>query len=216
MYALRPTLASAVLQLGETATLAMLDGDTIVPTIQVQSRHALRTTMDIRNSPAHETAAGRVLLSQLTDDRLKRTLARVRSRELGTSDEDYRHKAMAAIRQIQEDGYSIDDREPGLRCYAVPVVGVGRPVVISVDGSADRLGDGLDGRVITVLQQTAQTIAEGLKLSLSSDVNWPGERNQRRTIVGPSTHDGIPCVVFDVQAFTEKGRFPALFEYNLN
>lgn len=179
MSAMQPAIASAVSQLGETATLAMLDGDTIVHTIQVQSHHGLRSTVDIRKpTPAHETPAGRVLLAQLEDDRIKRTLARAEARHTGTSGEEYRRRTMAAIRKIQSNGYFIDDDDQhlGTRCYAVPVLGAGRPLVLSIVASVDRLGVGLDGQVITVLQQAA------LRSSMDSNVAWrPSPKHESDT-----------------------------------
>lgn len=180
MSAAQPALASVALQLGETATLAMLDGDAIVHTIQVQSPHALRLDVDIRRpTPAHETATGRALLAQLTDDRLKRTLTRASSRNPGTSDEVYRQRVTAAIRQIQSKGYSIGDgdRELGLRYYAVPILGAGRPFVISTAGPIHRLGDGSDGRVITVLRQAARRIGEGFRPALVTEAQHPIQRH---------------------------------------
>ncbi|GAA5197227.1 hypothetical protein GCM10023346_31410 [Arthrobacter gyeryongensis] len=94
-------------------------------------------------------------------------MARAEPRHAGTSGEEYRRGTMAAIRKIQSNGYFIDedDQELGTRCYAVPVLGAGRPLVISIVAPVDRLGVGLDGQVITVLQQAA--------LRSSMDSNLP-------------------------------------------
>ncbi|WP_395893821.1 IclR family transcriptional regulator [Arthrobacter sp. AZCC_0090] len=179
MSAARPALASAVLQLGETATLAMLDGDTIVYTLQVQSPHALRSNVEIRTpAPAHETGAGRVLLAQLTDDQLRQSLARARSPNPRTSDGAYNQRIDSTIRQIRAAGYSIDegDHELGMRCYTVPIPGAGRPFVISVAGPIERLGNGSEGRAITVLRETAEKISEGFKPAPSPKAIRPQPR----------------------------------------
>lgn len=166
MSAARPALASAVRRLGETVTLAMLDGDTIVYTLQVQSPHALRSNVEIRKpAPAHETGAGRVLLAQLEDDQLRQCLARARPPNTGTSDEAYNQGIESTIRQIRSAGYSADDddHEAGMRCYAVPIPGAGRPFVISVAGPIERLGNDSEGRAIAVLRDAAEKISEGFK-----------------------------------------------------
>lgn len=166
LSAARPVLASVVLQLGETATLAMLDGDTIIYTIQVQPPHALRSTVEI-GAPAlaHETGPGRVLLAQLADDQLRQSLARARSPNTGTSDEAYSEGIDSTIRQIRAVGYSVDDDDhaPGMRCYTIPIPGAGRPFVISVAGPIERLGNGSEDRAIAVLRGAAEKIAEGFK-----------------------------------------------------
>lgn len=160
--ALQPLLASAASQLGETVTLAMLEGDMTNHALQAQSSHGLRSTPELgMSSFAHETPAGRALLAQLASDQIKRTLARANSPDGTTSDESYRQRTIAAIRKIERDGYVIDnDHEPGLRCYAVPVPWAGIPLALSVTGPMDRLGDGSDNRVVTILQQAAVKILQ--------------------------------------------------------
>lgn len=160
--ALQPILASAASQLGETVTLAMLEGDMINHTLQAQSPHGLRSSAELGiSSYAHETPAGRVLLAQLPGDQIKRTLARANSPDGTTSEEGYRQRRIAAIRKIKMDGYVIDnDHGPGLRCYAVPVLWAGKPLALSVIGPIDRLGESSDNRVVTILQQTALRIVQ--------------------------------------------------------
>jgi len=128
--------------------------------------------VDIRiPSPAHERVAGRALLAQLRENQLKQALTRATSPDTETSDEDYRQGVDATIRQIQAEGYSIDEdaREPGMRCYSVPIPGAGRPYVISVAGPIERLGQDRGSGAITVLRQAAQMITEGFTSA------WPQE-----------------------------------------
>lgn len=160
--AMQPILASAASQLGETVTLAMLEGDMINHALQAQSPHGLRSTAELGiSSFAHETPAGTALLAQLPGDQMKRTLARANSRDDITSDAGYRQRRIAAIRKIKRDGYVIDNNhESGLRCYAVPVLWAGIPLALSVIGPIDRLSDSSDNRVVTILQQAALRIVQ--------------------------------------------------------
>lgn len=160
IIAAQPALARVAQRLGETATLAMLDGDTTVHVIQVQSSRSLRSTLNTKTGvPAHETGTGRVLLAELMDEQIRRALARA-----GVPGGGRRQRVMAAIRQIRYDGYSIDegDWDLGLRSYAVPLSDIGRPFAISVAGSIDRLGNG-DLNVIAVLRQAAIQIGGALQ-----------------------------------------------------
>ncbi|QOT19823.1 IclR family transcriptional regulator [Paenarthrobacter sp. YJN-5] len=158
LLAMQPALAAAVHQLEETATLAILDGESVVHTLQVQSSRGLRSTVQLSSpEPAHSSAAGKVLLSQLTDDEITRALTAA-----GTEpqSEHVKNETLADIRNIQLLGYIVDDgQEQGLRHCAVPVPGTGRPLAISVAGPTDRLGGGSRSHVTAVLKRAAQEMA---------------------------------------------------------
>ena len=74
---LRPFLAQLVRETGETANLAMLDGDEVVYIAQVPSPHSMRmfTEPGRRVSP-HCTAVGKALLAQVPADQARALLER--------------------------------------------------------------------------------------------------------------------------------------------
>src|ERR1700728_629438 len=76
---LRPFLAQLVRQTGETANLAMLDGDEVVYIAQVPSPHSMRMfTEPGRRVRPHCTAVGKALLAQLPAGQARRLLERDR------------------------------------------------------------------------------------------------------------------------------------------
>src|SRR5215207_971408 len=73
----RPHLSELVDATGETANLAMLDGDRVVYVAQVPSRHSMRMFTEVgRRVHLHCTGVGKVLLAGLPDDEVREVLAR--------------------------------------------------------------------------------------------------------------------------------------------
>src|SRR5450756_2143289 len=73
----RPYLADLVESLGESANLAMLDGDQIVYLGQVQSRQSMRTFTEVgRRVSPHCTAVGKVLLALMDPADVQALLSR--------------------------------------------------------------------------------------------------------------------------------------------
>jgi len=139
----RPYLARLVQLSGETANLAVLEGDHVVYVAQVPSAHRLRLFAEVgRHVPAHSTAVGKVLLGGLdveaTTALLRRTgLARRTPRTFTSVAE-----VLAAVRTAATAGYAVDDEEEetGVRCHAVPVLDGDRVVAaLSVSGPSTRV-----------------------------------------------------------------------------
>ena len=73
----RPYLARLVEETGETANMALLDGDEVVYVAQVPSRHSMRMFTEVgRRVLPHSTGVGKALLAQLPDDEVRALLAR--------------------------------------------------------------------------------------------------------------------------------------------
>ena len=72
-----PHLGHLVDEIGETANLAMLDGDQVAYVAQVPGRHSMRMfTVVGRRVHAHCTAVGKALLARSTDDEVRALLGR--------------------------------------------------------------------------------------------------------------------------------------------
>jgi IclR family pca regulon transcriptional regulator len=120
----QPVLDRLADVVGESASLAIADGDEIVYLARAVSSRILSTTLNVgRRMPAYCTSIGRVLLAALPDDALDAYLARVTlhgftERTLTSIDELRRALEVAA-----RDGYAIADQqmEPGIATIAVPV-----------------------------------------------------------------------------------------------
>ena len=73
----RPHLVDLVKATGETANMAMLDGTMAVYVAQVPSEHSMRMFTEVgRRVYPHSTGVGKALLSQLSDDDVRRIVTR--------------------------------------------------------------------------------------------------------------------------------------------
>ncbi len=73
----RPYLARLVEETGETANMALLDGDEIVYVAQVPSKHSMRMFTEVgRRVLPHSTGVGKALLAGVPDDEVRALLAR--------------------------------------------------------------------------------------------------------------------------------------------
>jgi IclR family acetate operon transcriptional repressor len=148
----RPALAELVRISGETANLAVLEGDDVVYVAQVSSPHTLRMFAEVgRHVPPHSTAVGKVLLAAMPADRAAALLLRVglAPRTARTITEPAAF--LAELDRARSQGYAVDEEEheAGVRCVAVPVGPRDRVVAaLSVSGPADRfLGAAVPGLV---------------------------------------------------------------------
>jgi len=137
----RPYLARMVELSGETANLAVLEGDFVVYVAQVPSPRRLRMFAEVgRRVPAHSTAVGKVLLADRPDAAaiLERTGMPRRTDRTITSVPEM----LAELERVRERGYALDlgEEETGVHCLAVPVRDGQRVVAgMSVSGPADRM-----------------------------------------------------------------------------
>ncbi|MCG7200629.1 helix-turn-helix domain-containing protein [Marinobacter pelagius] len=112
-------------ELGESSSLAVLDGDDVVYVVRSAARHRLMAiTLSVGTRlPAAYTSMGRVLLAQLPEAELDAFLARVRLERFTVSSVTDKDALRAAIDQARTQGYAVVDQELdlGLRSVAVPV-----------------------------------------------------------------------------------------------
>ncbi len=137
-----PQLRQLADRVGETANMALLDGDDVVYIAQVPSVHSMRmfTVVGRRVSP-HCTGVGKALLSQLPVEDAAALLGRTGmtpQTPQTLTDPDALIEQLALIR---ERGWAVDagEQELGVWCVAAPVVGAPAPVAISVSGPSGRV-----------------------------------------------------------------------------
>lgn len=112
-------------ELGESSSLAVLDGDDVVYVVRSAARHRLMAiTLSVGTRlPAAYTSMGRVLLAQQDDAELEAFLARVKLEVFTPASISSVAQLREQILIAREQGYSIVDQEldSGLRSVAVPV-----------------------------------------------------------------------------------------------
>jgi IclR family transcriptional regulator, acetate operon repressor len=159
----QPLLARLVEASGETANLAVLEGDDVVYLAQVPSPQTLRMFAEVgRHVPPHSTAVGKVLLAAMPRERAVAVLRRTglpRRTEATITDLDDLGRVLDIV---QVDGWAVDDeeQEAGVRCVAVPVFS-GEQVVaaVSLSGPADRFRGGRDPELVATMQHITRAFA---------------------------------------------------------
>ncbi|MEU5093610.1 IclR family transcriptional regulator [Streptomyces sp. NPDC020996] len=161
----RPHLARLVEETGETANMALLDGDEVVYVAQAPSKHSMRMFTEVgRRVLPHSTGVGKALLATVPDDEVRALLARTGMPALTdrtiTTPDDF----LAALREVRRLGYAMDDNEQeiGVRCLAVPVPDSPTAAAISISGPAGRVTETATERIVPVLQQVARELSESL------------------------------------------------------
>ncbi|SCL32729.1 transcriptional regulator, IclR family [Micromonospora rhizosphaerae] len=163
----RPYLARLVDSLGESANLAMLDGDRVVYVAQVQSRQSMRMFTEVgRRVYPHCTAVGKALLAHLPPSDvhalLKRTGMPAQTEHTITEPRRFAEE----IERVLAQGYAMDDgeQEIGVRCVAVPVLGTANRLAVSVSGPAPRVTPDVVERAVPLLRQAAEDLADELSV----------------------------------------------------
>jgi IclR family transcriptional regulator, acetate operon repressor len=154
----RPLLHRLVDELGESANVAMLDGDRAVYVGQVPSRHSMRMFTEVgRRVALHCTGVGKALLSQLPDREVRDILARAGMPALTPNTLTEADELVGQLGQIRRRGYAIDEgeQEIGVRCVAVPVTEGSTRLAVSVSGPVPRMTAELIGRAVPMLQAAA-------------------------------------------------------------
>ncbi|MFE9099004.1 IclR family transcriptional regulator [Streptomyces sp. NPDC007264] len=150
-------------ELGETATVAVLDDDAAVDVAQARGTASVTAQNRLGGrTPLHATSSGKVLLAHtpaaLREGLPARPLARFTERTITCTDD-----LRAELEAVVEQGYAItvEELEPGLAAVAAPVRGHDGKVIaaISVSGpvyrlTADRLAESAE-----------RTVAAGAELS---------------------------------------------------
>ena len=156
----RPYLARLVEISGETANLAVLEGDHVVYVAQVPSPHRLRMFAEVgRSVLPHSTAVGKVLLAdcavEVATGVIRRTGLPARTPTTITAPAAF----TAELDRVRARGWAVDDEEEetGVRCFAVGVRDGGRVIAaMSVSGPAARF----DGVAIEPLVRQMQEVAD--------------------------------------------------------
>jgi IclR family acetate operon transcriptional repressor len=159
----RPYLAELVELSGETANLAVLEGEDVVYVAQVPSPHTLRMFAEVgRHVPPHSTAVGKVLLAGMRRERAMGILRRVglpaRTPATITDTAEFTRE----LDRVAAQGWAADEeeQETGVRCVAVPV-GDHRGVVaaLSLSGPADRFAGGRTEGLVGEMQRVSRAFA---------------------------------------------------------
>jgi IclR family transcriptional regulator, acetate operon repressor len=161
----RPHLERLVDELGESANLAMLDGDQIVYVAQAQSRHSMRMFTEVgRRVLPHCTAVGKAVMADMppeeVHDILRRTGMPKHTENTVDDPDEFAHQLQVAA----EKGYATDEgeQEVGVRCVAVAVPNAPSRLAISISGPTARMTQALVKRAVPLLTESAAALSADL------------------------------------------------------
>ncbi len=162
---IQQVLEDITAQIGESASLGVLDGDEVIYVARSAASHRLLAiTLSVGTRlPAAHTSLGRVLLSQLPDNELDSFLQRITLER--HTDKSIVEKAELKRRllEVRQQGYAIVDQEldSGLRSLAVPVFNSSGALLggINISTNAARVDiETLHQRYLPLLQEKARQI----------------------------------------------------------
>jgi IclR family transcriptional regulator, acetate operon repressor len=164
----RPYLARLVEETGETANMALLDGDEIVYVAQVPSKHSMRMFTEVgRRVLPHSTGVGKALLAHTPPHEVRALLARTgmpaATEKTITTPEGF----LDALEQVRRTGYAMDDNEQeiGVRCLAVSVPNSPTAAAVSISGPAGRVTEAATEKIVPILHEVAKDLSAALATS---------------------------------------------------
>lgn len=161
----RPVLARLVDEVGETANMAVLEGDEAVYVAQVPSRHSMRMFTEVgRRVQPYCTGVGKALLSQLPEPKVRGILARTGMEAHTPNTITDPEALMAELDRIRGQGYALDDEEQeiGVRCIAVALRGAPALTALSVSGPSARMTRETVDDVAPIMMDAAERFTKEL------------------------------------------------------
>lgn len=122
----RPHLEALRDAVGETAYLVVFNQDEIVQLCKADGKQAVSASIrSMVREPAYCTATGKVLLSGLEPDALKKYFDQVRIEAFTPQTVTSKPKLLREIDKVRDAGFALDVEEyvPNLCCVSVPVTG---------------------------------------------------------------------------------------------
>lgn len=122
--AARPVAEELSAELGETIHMGVLEGDSAVYVLKIESKHTIRMYSRVgRRIPLYCTAIGKVLLSQASAEERKKALSGVKLVAHTPKTITTRADLEAELRQVKARGWAFDneEHETGIRCIGAPV-----------------------------------------------------------------------------------------------
>jgi IclR family acetate operon transcriptional repressor len=161
----RPHLGRLVERTGESANLAMLEGDQVVYVAHVPGLRSMRMFTEVgRRAWVHSTAVGKAMAANLPLEDVERIVALSGMPAATPSTITDLPTFAAELRLVRDRGYAVDDEEQevGVRCVAVAVPGRTSRVAMSLSGPSPRMDTDALERAVPLLMTAAQAMAADL------------------------------------------------------
>ena len=146
---------------GETANLAVLDGDLAAYVAQVPSKHQMRMFTEVgRRVLPHAAGVGKALLAQLADEEVRAILSRTGMPGYTPTTLTTPEALLEQLHLIRRRDYAIDEgeQEVGVRCFAIPIPGLAVPMAVSISGPEGRVTLASSDRIVQALKDAAASL----------------------------------------------------------
>jgi IclR family acetate operon transcriptional repressor len=155
-------LKPVALRTGQTANLGVLDGNQVLHICVAEPERPLRFTMALgARDHTYCTGLGKVLLSELPDEQLRRTLPAEPFEAFTDNTITGLPDLLRELKKTARRGYAIDDNErsTGLRCVAVAVrIGGECLAAVSVSGPAGEFTAARTHDYVAALDEVAKAM----------------------------------------------------------
>lgn len=163
-----PYLQNIARATGETSHLGIVDDgihimfiDRALGTLQLK----METALGYRQY-AHYTASGKAILGFQSDQVIKEYIKKVRFQKMTPTSIKDAGELLRRLDSVKKDGYACDNEEiePGLTCFAVPIVdATGRAVAsISISGPTTRMETHKNSHIV-LLKNTVDELSKTLR-----------------------------------------------------
>jgi IclR family KDG regulon transcriptional repressor len=136
--AARPVAEELAEDLGETVHMGVLEGDSAVYVLKIESRFTIRMFSRVgRRIPLYCTAIGKVLLAFIKEDERESALKGVRLLAFTKKTLTTRASLYAELTRIREQGFALDDEEheQGIHCIGAPIFDHTGAIVATISAS---------------------------------------------------------------------------------
>lgn len=149
----------------ESVSLSVLEGDEAVSIQHIESTYSLRFTSQVGGSlPLHSTAAGKMLLSHLSDRQVQNLLNHKTLFHFTENTITEVADIMPELAMVRREGIAIDNQETelGVRCLAAPVKDNNGEIIaaVSVSGPTTRLNIGRVQELKSLVRSTGLEISQ--------------------------------------------------------
>ena len=172
-----PYLARLVDLFGETANMALLEGDACVYVAQVPSPQSMRMFTEVgRVVMLHCTGVGKAILSELGDDEVRGLLERAGMPARTEHTITTVPAMLETLDRGRRDGYVLDDgeQELGVRCVSVPLKDLPFRAAISISGPSSRVRSEDVPRIAPQLVAIAHEVSQQFAAARSNGVEPAG------------------------------------------
>ena len=160
----RPHLGGLVGRFGETANMAILEGDAAMYVAQVPSPRSMRMFTEVgRAVTLHSTGVGKAILSMLPDEQVANIIGRTGLPAVTEHTITTPEQLLSSLAEVRDVGYALDDgeQEPGVRCVAAPITDLPFHAAVSVSGPSSRVTREQARLIAPVVIEVAAELRDG-------------------------------------------------------